>query len=682
MTATGKMTFIRYGRSRQLEIATAQDLQRAAELEEAHWVATNAPIATIHSDATFLALLDSDHNGRITCHEVKDAIRWLFAMLTGPAGVATGSDTLALAAINADSAEGQQVLSAAGKMLERLGQSDVGEITLAQVRQTKADLDAMPVSEAGVVLPEAAKDADVRQFLTDVLATVGGAPHPSGRRGVGPAQLEAFLADAQALLTWRAQGEIPPGEAKTEIMPLGARTAEAYALLASLRGKIDQYFVQCEALSLEERFAQRMGWTEAELEGLDFDDPAVIEQVLTKAPLTKPRPGRELRFEDSINPRYAGTLSQFRRQVVEVVVGESSATLTAGQWREVKAVFAPHQQWLAGKAGQAVEMLGAEAIAGYLEERYAEVVQRLIAESDETAFVMDNVRLTEKLLLYQAHLLDLANNFVGFPHLYDPKRRAMFEMGTLVMDGRRFNLAVRVDDRGAHAAVAKTSNMYLMYVEVAGPGADDTVDVAVPVTSGGKGNLCVGKRGVFYDLDGRECDARVAGIIDNPISVREALVSPFRRVGRLITGKIESIAARAEKKLDTRAGQALKQIAPGEEKAAAPKQAPSGAAVGGMLAGAGLAVAALGSAAAYITKTLAETNPIAILIGVLAAVLVVMLPTSIIAMLKLRKRDLSAILEGSGWAINARMRLTRKLSRYFTQRPRYPRGSLFRRRFW
>jgi len=273
---------------------------------------------------------------------------------------------------------------------------------------------------------------------------------------------------------------------------------------------------------------------------------------------------------------------------------------------------------------------------------------------------------------------------VGFPHLYNPNSRAMFEMGTLVMDGRRFNLAVKVEDRQAHAAVAKTANMYLMYVAVADPAGGDDVDVAVPVTAGGKGNLCVGKRGVFYDLDGRECDAWVVGIIDNPISVREALVSPFRRIGRLVTGKIESIAARAEKKLDTRAGAALQQIAPGEGAKAAPpaKAPPSGAAVGGMLAGAGVAVAVLGSAVAYITKTLAETDALPIIIGVLAAVLVVILPTSIIAILKLRKRDLSAILEGSGWAINARMRLTRKLSRYFTQRPKYPDGARVLRRPW
>ena len=94
-----------------------------------------------------------------------------------------------------------------------------------------------------------------------------------------------------------------------------------------------------------------------------------------------------------------------------------------------------------------------------------------------------------------------------------------------------------------------------------------------------------------------------------------------------------------------------------------------------MLLGGGLAIAALGSALAYITKTLADTSWLAILVGVLVAVLLVMVPISLVAFIKLRKRELSAILEGSGWAINARMRLTRKQGRAFTQRPSYPKGA-------
>jgi cytochrome c-type biogenesis protein CcmH/NrfG len=55
---------------------------------------------------------------------------------------------------------------------------------------------------------------------------------------------------------------------------------------------------------------------------------------------------------------------------------------------------------------------------------------------------------------------------------------------------------------------------------------------------------------------------------------------------------------------------------------------------------------------------------------------VVLVPTAIVAALKLRRRDLSAILEGAGWAINARMRLNRRQRRQFTRLPSYPEGAV------
>jgi len=184
----------------------------------------------------------------------------------------------------------------------------------------------------------------------------------------------------------------------------------------------------------------------------------------------------------------------------------------------------------------------------------------------------------------------------------------------------------------------------------------------------------VGKRGVFYDVSGEEYDARVMDIIENPIGFREALISPFQRLGRLLVGKIESITTEAEKKLDVAASSAVDQVTT-QTAAPVPQAQHAGVSRAGLLMGAGVTVAALGTSLAYITKTLTAIHPWRIVAGVVGAVLVVMVPISIVALVKLRRRDLSAILEGSGWAINARMRLTREQSRFFTERPKYPSGA-------
>ena len=139
----------------------------------------------------------------------------------------------------------------------------------------------------------------------------------------------------------------------------------------------------------------------------------------------------------------------------------------------------------------------------------------------------------------------------------------------------------------------------------------------------------------------------------------------------MLTGKIESITADAEKKFDKKTSSAVETVS---STPAAPAKTPMMASSGGMLMGAGVALAALGSSLAYISNKLIE-NPWVIIAALAIAVLAVMLPISIVAYMRLRKRDLSAILEGSGWAINARMRLTRKQGRFFTMRPGYPKDS-------
>ena len=680
MSKARGITFERYGRSYHISIKTAQDLENVLGLNEAHWVATGAPTGMFNCDRTFLKLLDIDNNGRILCHEVKDAIRFAMAALGDRTPITTRSSILKLDTVDADSPQGRAILNAAAETLTALGQQDAAQLTLEQMRRLKAQAEAQPVSEAGVVLPTAAENSEFREFISDIIAAVGGAAHPSGDQGVDSAQLDSFIRQADAFVDWYERRQLPAGKKKTQIMPLGSDTLRAYQLFSSLKGKIDQYFAQCVALTLDERFAQRMGWTDAELQNLDFDNPAVIEQVLQKAPIAKARTDQLLDFNDRINPHYAGALESFRREFFQPILGKNEAKLSVENWQKIKSFFSAHDDWVQSKPGAAVEPLGYKKLQKYLDRRFADAVRALIAESERTASMLEKVRLLEKVVLLQLYLIDFANNFVSFPHLYDPAGRAMFETGSLVMDGRRFNLAVRVQNQAEHKAIAASSNMYVLYLEVVPEGGRANFYLAVPVTSGGKGNLCLGKRGVFYPCApgfGDECDAKVVDIIENPISFREALLSPFQRLARALVGKIESITTDTGKKLDTQVSSAVDRVA-AQPQAGQPAPTPPAATAAsraGLLMGAGVAAAALGSALAYITKTLASIHPLKVVLALLTAALAVMLPISIIALFKLRRRDLSAILEGSGWAINAPMRLTHKQSVSFTEKPPYPKGS-------
>ena len=55
-------------------------------------------------------------------------------------------------------------------------------------------------------------------------------------------------------------------------------------------------------------------------------------------------------------------------------------------------------------------------------------------------------------------------------------------------------------------------------------------------------------------------------------------------------------------------------------------------------------------------------------VALAAVVLVVSVPSAVLAYFKLRKRDLGAILNASGWAINRPMRFSMRRARDFTKR--------------
>ena len=94
-----------------------------------------------------------------------------------------------------------------------------------------------------------------------------------------------------------------------------------------------------------------------------------------------------------------------------------------------------------------------------------------------------------------------------------------------------------------------------------------------------------------------------------------------------------------------------------------------------LLLGGGIAIAALGSSFAYVTKALSQVKPTHILVALAGIVIVVLLPGVIAGFVKIRKRDMSVILEASGWAVNVHMRLSATLGRLFTYAPNLPKNS-------
>lgn len=661
------MNFLLQGKSYQAVISSSEDLMAACALNETHWVATSAPVAAFRMDAEFLRHLDTDQDQRVKAGELKSAVVWTLDVLRDSSGIDAVCTTLHPKAIRQDHPDGRTILP----LLESIA-GEGNPVSLAKIRKWRTRLEARPVSEAGVVLPEAADREDTRRFLSDLLRVMPGADHPSGKKGVNEATLDAFLATARDRLAWLARAESDEPNQRSGVRPLGADTSSAFAVYRDAREAMDRFYALCDVVSVHPDALSRL-WPGEIAAGEDAES---IAASLRKTPLAEPNPEGVLRIDNRVNPAYAHLLHELRSKLVIPFFDRTDEVLSREDWLRLRAAMETHAKWQAEEPGPSLAPLGASRLREMLESRLIENIRALISSQAEAAVSLQQVRTAEKLALFQGNLLTFANNFISFPLLYTPDKRASFEEGTLIMDGRRFNLAVRVPDRAAYLKGIEGGTMYIMIVRLEHPRRPEGLEVAVPATSGRQGNLKLGKQGIFQDVEGKEWFATVVHISPNPISLTEAMFAPFARLGAAVTRKVESVTQSAEKKLD-QAGESLDLPAP------PPPAAPGPAANGQMLAGGGIALAALGSSLAFMTKTFAGLSLLEIIGGLLAAILAVLVPSAIIAMVRLSRRDLSVLLEGSGWAVNQRMTLNRAQRLAFTARPRLPKGSaLSRPRVW
>lgn len=314
------------------------------------------------------------------------------------------------------------------------------------------------------------------------------------------------------------------------------------------------------------------------------------------------------------------------------------------------------------------------AVPGLTEEQFAEMGKKIAdyetgkaaaeaANAATLAAAQAQYKPLEKLLLLSRDFCTLLRNFVSFQDFYAKRGKALlgrgddkdspwaiFQAGTLVIDQRACNLCLRVNDMAKHNAQAPDSGMYLIYCQCTLHATGEKMQIVAAMTVGDIRNLKVGKNALFYDRQGRDWEAEVVKIIDNPISIGQAFWSPYRKLGEWVSGLITKSAAEKEKKSFADMTAKL-QTPPAAGQAAQP--APFDVAkFAGIFAAVGLAIGSIGT---FLTSLLSEVKDMhawALLI-VPAILIVVSGPSMILAWMKLRKRNLAPLLNANGWAINA-----------------------------
>ena len=276
-----------------------------------------------------------------------------------------------------------------------------------------------------------------------------------------------------------------------------------------------------------------------------------------------------------------------------------------------------------------------------------------------------------KLLLLHRDFYRLLRNFVTLEDFYDldSDTIASFEAGTLIIDQRACHLCMRVNDPAKHDAQAPLSGMYLLYCNCESKKLGKSMQIVAAVTQGEVNNLSIGKNAVFYDNDGNDYDATVTKIIDNPISIRQAFWTPYRKFGNWIQEKINKSAAEKDAKafgdLTAKADAAAD---PNAEK----KPAFDIAKFAGIFAAIGMALGMIGAALVSVAEGMSGFKWWQYIIVFVCILLVISGPSMIMAWLKLRRRNLAPVLNANGWAINSDALVSVLFGRRLTEQVAFP----------
>ena len=373
-----------------------------------------------------------------------------------------------------------------------------------------------------------------------------------------------------------------------------------------------------------------------------------------------------------MNPAWASIAASFADLVVTPLFGES-AELTETQWRKVQETFAPFEAWQAAKAGVEVEGLGIDRVQAILQGSGRAKLEELIRRDLELADQVEAIGNVVRLVYYNRDLYQLLNNFVSFRDFYGNERKAIFQAGTLYIDGRACELCVRVASVDGHSPMANLSRTYLAYCDCKRRNSSEQMFIAAAFTEGDADNLMVGRNGVFYDSEGNDWDATIVKLIDHPISVRQAFWSPYKRIARMVGEQIEKFAVAKDKAVDAKTGEGIAAAAKAD--AAAPPAPFDVGKFAGIFAAIGLALGAIGTAIASIVGGFMSLPVWEMPLAIIGIMLAISGPSMLIAFLKLRQRNLGPILDANGWAVNTKASINIPFGSTLTKMAALPKGA-------
>ncbi|RUS66506.1 hypothetical protein CUZ56_01786 [Saezia sanguinis] len=678
-------TFQRIGGLDQVVLASADDISHLDQLDPKLWVALSCPTSGMEFDTRTLQLLDSDKDERIRIPEVVQAVKWLCQRLNDPGEIIHDPQELPLASIKADTDEGQRLLATAHAILNNLGKPDAQTLTQQDVARSAAHAGENVFNGDGILPPLPALQADICDFIQNALDIIGGVEDAGGQIGINSDIANAFT---QSLQNWQQWRKTLDGATT----PLGANTPEAWDLLSELSDKINDYFLRTELAGYAPQAQAVLNVDEKFL--VPVQNGLLESEALSELPLSKIQPQQPLDLHSGINPVWRDRVQRFAELIAPLLA--QPASLTFDEWRNIQKTLAPYSQAVALKPAlvsakvttpptSTIDKLGADKINELLSSGVAERFIELTEKDSTTPAAAADIADVERLVLYYKHLYHLLRNYTNFHDFYDMDCTAAFQAGILFIDGRSCRLCVPVADAAKHATLAAYTELYLLYCECTR--TTQTADgekqekrlIAAAMTAGNSDLLLESRNGVFIDNQGNDWDATVIKIIAKPISLKEAIWSPYKRFGRMVSTQINKWASSKDDAIAANGTQKLQTLATSTPAAATTGTAATTAAPKfdiaknvGIFAAIGLALGAIGTALATLARALFSLQWWQFPLVFLGIFLLISGPSVIIAWFKLRQRTLGPLLEASGWAVNGRVSINYFLGSQLTRKAELP----------
>ena len=636
-----KWAFQNIGGTTRVRLQSGEDLKHLGELDQKMWTVLSCPTKGLEIDEKSLNYIDNNGDGKIRVAEVVKTADWLTSVISNPDLILEGASSLKLSDINQESDAGKSLYNSAKQILANLGKES-DEITIADTSDSIAIFAKTRFNGDGIITEASADTDEQKALIAAAVKATGGVQDRSGAQGVNAEQIEAFYQALADYAAWQA--------AAVEL-PYGDKTDAAIDAYNALDSKVKDFFMRSKLAAFDEASTAALDVQVSRIEAISAEDLTGKTEEIASYPIARINGKAELDLTAPINPAWAGQFAALKA----IAIDPKKKTLDETDWTAIGEKFAAYSAWKASKAGANVEELGLETIKDYLKKDQKAELLALVEQDKALEAEANGIDNVDCLLHLYRDFHTLLRNYITLDDFYnrDKNVKAIFQAGTLYIDQRACHLCLKVTDAGAQATMAPASGMYLIFCDCTRKDRADKLSIVAAVTVGDTGDLMVGKNAIFYDRNGLDWDAVITKIIDNPISIRQAFWSPYRRLAKWIEDMINKRAAEKDSKMMSETTAKLQETpktADGKPTQAQPFDIGKFA---GIFAALGMALGMIASALVSILKGFVSLTWWQGILVILAIMLLISGPSMIMAWLKLRKRNLAPILNANGWAINA-----------------------------